>query len=86
MVMDPRPHLPGTLHGLLEAGTQLYRALADSDELIQALLATLAGVEFALGDSDPLGRLLLDIREALRSGEAEQQRVQATLQRYAPLP
>lgn len=86
MMTDARPRLPGTLHGLLDAGTHLYTELAESDELLQGLLSTLAGVELALGGSSHLARLLLDVREALRSGEARHERVGATLQRYAAQP
>lgn len=81
---DARPGLPGTLHGLLDAGTRLYRGLAESDALLQDVLATLAGVEFALGGSEQFGRLLLDVREALRAGAAGQAHIDATLRRYAP--
>ena len=84
MLVQERPRLPGTLDGLLDAGTRLYRELADSDELLQGLLAVLAGVERAIGQ-DEVARLLLDVREALRTGESGRERLRATLRRYAPV-
>jgi len=77
-----RPLLPGTLHGLIEAGTALYRDLQETDDLLSEALASLATIERAVQRGDRIEPLLFQIGEALRTGEDGRWRVHATLRRY----
>ena len=84
MIADTPVRLPGTLHGLLDAGARLYQELLDSDDLLRDLLMALAAVERALGAGEDGARLLDEIREAVRAGERGRERVRATVRRFSP--
>jgi hypothetical protein len=84
MVTEIRPRLPGTLYGLLDAGTRLYQELEASDELLREMLAALDLVARAVERGDDVEPLLYDITATLRLCSTGRQRVLATLRHFAP--
>jgi hypothetical protein len=82
---DLRPQLPGTLYGLLDAGTRLYHDLQTSDDLLSELLVALDHVERAVQRGEDVAPLRFELAATLRLGVAGRQQLSATLQRYAPL-
>lgn len=83
MTADTSVRLPGTLHGLLDAGTRLYQELLDSDDALRDLLVALAAVERALDAGESGTRLLGDIRVAIRAGEQGRERLSEAVRRYS---
>jgi hypothetical protein len=83
MIAETSVRLPGTLHGLLDAGARLYQELCDSDDALCDLLAALAAVERAIRAGEDGTRLLDDIRAAVRVGERGRERVRAAVRRYS---
>ena len=84
MIADTPVRLPGTLHGLLDAGTRLYQELLDSDDALRDLLVALAAVERTIEAGESGMRLLGDIREAIRAGERGRERLREAVRRYSP--
>ena len=84
MPTDAPPRLPGTLHGLLDAGVRFYHDLLHDDDLLADLLGVLAMVERAVLAGEHWTPLLGEVRAALRSGEAGRARIRATVRRYGP--
>jgi hypothetical protein len=83
-MIDPtRPQLPGTLHGLLDAGTRLYRELQTSDDLLRETLAALGAVERAIERGEDVTFLRFEIGETVRLCAMGQGRVAATLRHFA---
>jgi hypothetical protein len=84
MVTECRPRLPGTLYGLLDAGTRLYEDLEASDDLLREMLAALDLVARAVERGDDVEPMLFEITATLRLCSAGRQRVLATLRHFAP--
>src|SRR5689334_13974408 len=74
--------LPGTLHGLLDAGQDLYGLVLEADELHREALAALAAVERALKRGDDATPLLFEISATLRLCDSRRRRVLEALRRY----
>lgn len=84
MVTDLRPRLPGTLYGLLDAGTRLYQELEASDDLLREMLAALDLVARAVERGEDVEPLQFEITSTLRLCSTGRQRVLATLRHFAP--
>jgi hypothetical protein len=84
MTTDVRPQLPGTLEGLLDAGTRLYHDRATSDDLLKEMLAALDRVERAVQRGEDISRLLFEIGATVRLGTAGRQQIASTLRVFAP--
>ena len=79
-----RPRLPGTLYGLLDAGTRLYQELDASDALLREMIAALDAVARAIQRDDDIEPLLFEITNTLRIGTTGRQHLLATLRHFAP--
>ncbi len=84
MIIDDRPQLPGTLHGLLDAGNRLYTELQTSDAVLAEALASLVSVERAIERGESVASLRFEIGATLRVCFAGRERVGATLRRFTP--
>jgi hypothetical protein len=82
--MTTRPRLPGTLLGLLDAGTRLYTELQTSDDLLAELLSCLNRIERTVRAGDDVGPLLFEIAATARLGAAGREQLAATLRRFGP--
>ncbi|MGD9712702.1 MAG: hypothetical protein AB7V46_11610 [Thermomicrobiales bacterium] len=84
MTTDLRPRLPGTLYGLLDAGTRLYQDLDASDALLGEMIAALDSVARAIQRDENIDPLLFEITNTLRICTTGRQRLLATLRHFAP--
>jgi hypothetical protein len=84
MVTQLRPRLPGTLYGLLDAGTRLYQDLEASDDLLQEMLTALDQVARAVERGEDVEPMLFEITATLRLCSTGRQRLLATLRHFAP--
>lgn len=84
MVTQFHPRLPGTLYGLLDAGTRLYQELEASDDLLQEMLTALDHVARAVERGDDVEPMLFEITATLRLCSTGRQRLLATLQHFSP--
>lgn len=76
------PWLPGSLEGLLDAGTTLFDRLQAADDHLQHALAVLAVIERTVQRGEPVTPLLAAIVAVRRNGDREHERADGVLRRY----